>query len=135
MDSSLAEILTRARVLTAHKAISAVAAVATNWRPSQQEGRERASKTPPPGRERASKTPPPGSGGFRGKCLNAGDPTWHDIARLRPREPYGVIAVGGKGTLRCTAVRGRGRETSSGKLLRQQLSSPKSKGAYRPARN
>ena len=67
--------------------------------------------------------------------LNAGDPTWHDIARLRPREPYDVIAVGGKGTLRCTAVRGRGRETSRGELLRQQLSSPKSKGAYRPARN
>ena len=48
LDSSLAEILTKARVLTAHKATSAVAAVATNWRPSRQEGRERASKTPLP---------------------------------------------------------------------------------------
>ena len=43
LDSSLAEILTKAPVLTAHKATSgAVAAVATNWRPSRQEGRERA---------------------------------------------------------------------------------------------
>ena len=85
LDSSLSEILTTARVLTAHKATSAVAAVATKWRPSQQEGRERASKTPPPGRERASKTPPPGrerasktpppgSGGFRGKCFECGGP-------------------------------------------------------------
>ena len=73
LDSSLTEILTKARVLTAHKPTSgAVAAVATNWRPSRQEGRERASKTPPPGRERASKTPPPGSGGFRGKCFECG---------------------------------------------------------------
>ena len=48
--------------------------------------------------------------------LNAGGLTWHDIARLRPRQPYDVIAVAGKGTLRCTAVRGRGRKTSRGKL-------------------
>ena len=41
--SSLAEILTKARVLTAQKATSgAVAAVATNWRLSRREGRERA---------------------------------------------------------------------------------------------
>ena len=75
LDSSLAEILTRARVLTAHMATSgAVAAVATNGRPSRQEGRERASQTPPPGRERVSKTPPPGSGGFRGKCFECEGP-------------------------------------------------------------
>ena len=60
MDSSLAEILTRARVLTAHKATSgAVTAVATNGRPSRQEGRESTSQTPLLGRERVSKTPPP----------------------------------------------------------------------------
>ena len=36
LDSSLSEILTKARVLTAHKATSGVvAAVATNWRPSR----------------------------------------------------------------------------------------------------
>ena len=36
--------------MTAHKATSgAVAAIAPNWRPSQQEGRERVSKTPPLG--------------------------------------------------------------------------------------
>ena len=67
--------------------------------------------------------------------FNAGDPTWCDIARLRLQEPYSVIAVGGKDTLLCTVVRGRGRETSRGKLLRQQLSVPKSEGAYRPAHN
>ena len=44
LDPSLAEILTRARVLTAHKATSgAVAAVATNGRTSWQKGRESAS--------------------------------------------------------------------------------------------
>ena len=76
LDSSLAEILAKARVLTAHKATNgAVEAVATNWRPSRQEGRERASQTPPPGRERVSKTPPPGSGGFRGKCFECGGPS------------------------------------------------------------
>ena len=75
LDSLLTEILTKARVLTAHKATSgAVAAITTNWRPSRQEGRERASETPPPGRERASKTPPPGSGGFRGKYFECGGP-------------------------------------------------------------
>ena len=74
LDSSLTEILTKARVLTAHKATSAVSAVTTNWRPSQREGRERASKTPPLERERASKTPPPGSGSFRGKCFECGGP-------------------------------------------------------------
>ena len=51
LDSSLAEILTIARVLIAHKATSgAVAAVATNGRPSWQDGRERASQTPPAGK-------------------------------------------------------------------------------------
>ena len=56
LDSALVEILTIARVLTAHKATSgAVAAVATNGRPSWQEGRVRASQTPPSGRERVSK--------------------------------------------------------------------------------
>ena len=69
LDSSLSEILTRARVLTAHKATSAVAAVATNWRPSQQEGRERAGKTPPPGRERASKTTAAGVWGLQGQMF------------------------------------------------------------------
>ena len=136
LDSSLAEFLTRAQVLTAHKATSStVAAVATNGRPSRQEGWERASQTPPPGRERVSKTPPPGSGGFRGKCFECGGPTRPDIARRKLQEPYGVIAVGGRDTLLCTAVRGRGRETSRGKLLRQQLSIPKSEGAYRPTHN
>ena len=64
LDSSLAESLTKARVLTAHKATSgAVAAVATNWRPIRWEGRER-----------ASKIPMPGSGGFRGKCFECRGP-------------------------------------------------------------
>ena len=105
LDSSLVEILTKARVLTAHKATSAVAAVATNWRPSRQEGRERASKTPPPEGRGLVRHHRRDLGASGANVLNAGDPTWHDIARLRPREPYGVIAVGGKGTLRCTAVR------------------------------
>ena len=40
LDSSLAEILTKARVLTAQKApIGAVAAVATNWRPKLAGGK------------------------------------------------------------------------------------------------
>ena len=76
-----------------------------------------------------------GLGASGANVLNAEGPTWRDIARSRPQEPYSVIAVGGKDSLLCTAVRGRGRETSRGKLLRQQLSFPKSKGAYRPARN
>ena len=84
LDSLLAEILTKAWVLTAHKATSgAVAAVATDWRPSRREGRER-----------ASKTLPPGSGGFRGKCFECGgaphgatlhgqDPESHTVLSLR----------------------------------------------------
>ena len=76
-----------------------------------------------------------GLGASGANVLNVGDPTWRDIARLRLQEPYGVIAVGGKDTLLCTAVRGRGRETSRGKLQRQQLSIPKSEGAYCPAHN
>ena len=84
LDSSLAEILTKARILTAHKATSgAVAAVTTNWRPSRQEGRER-----------ASKTPSPGFGGFRGKCFECGgaphgatlhgqDPESHTVLSLQ----------------------------------------------------
>ena len=76
-----------------------------------------------------------GLGASGANVLNAGGPTWCDIVRSRPQKQYSVIAVGGKDTLLCTAVRGRGRETSRGKLLRQQLSFPKSKGAYRPARN
>ena len=122
--------------MTEHKATSgAVAAVATNGRPRRQEGRERANQTLPPGRERVSKTPPLGSGGLGANVLNAAGPTWRDIARRKLQEPYGVIAVGGRDTLLCTAVRGRGRETSRGKLLCQQLSVPKSEGAYRPTHN
>ena len=78
LDSSLAEILTIARVLTAHKAtIGAVAAVATNGRPSWQEGRER-----------ASKTPPPGSGGFRGKCFECGGP--HMVRYCTVKSPRAI---------------------------------------------
>ena len=82
LDSSLAVILTRARVLTAHKATSgAVAAVATNRRPSRQEGRERASQTPPPGREKVSnRHHRRGLGASGANVLNAGGPTWRDIA-------------------------------------------------------
>ena len=112
LDSLLAEILTKAQVLTAHKTASgAVAAVATNWRPSRREGSER-----------ASKKPPPGSGGFRGKCFECGGHTWRDIARSRPREPYSVIAAGRKDTLLCrpTAVRGRGRETAAPAVILPQ---------------
>ena len=58
-----------------------------------------------------------------------GGPTWCDVARQKLQEPYGVIAVGGRDTLLCTVVRGRG------KLLRQQLSVPKSEGAYLPTHN
>ena len=124
LDSLLSEILTRARVLTSHKATSAVAAVATNWRPSQQEGRER-----------ASKTPPPGSGGFRGKCFECGGPHMARHCTVKTPRAIRCYRCGREGILLCTAVRGRGRETSRGELLRQQLSSPKNKGAYRPARN
>ena len=121
VDSSLAEILTRVRVLTEHKATSgAVAAVATNGRPSRQEGRERANQTLPPGRERVSKTPPLGSGGLGANVLNAAGPTWRDIAQRKLQEPYGVIAVGGRDTLLCTAVRDRGRETAAPAVIRPQ---------------
>ena len=136
LDSSLAEILTIARVLTAHKATSgAVAAVTTNGRPSWQEGRERASQTPPPGRERVSKTPLPGSGGFRGKCFECGGP--HMVRYCTAKTPRAIrcYRCGREGHIVCTMVRGRGRETSRGKLLRQQLSIPKSEGAYRPTHN
>ena len=129
LDSSLAEILTKARVLTAHKATSgAVAAVTTNWRPSQRERRETASKTPPLGRERVSKTPPPWSGGFRGKFFECGGGGGGgNIAWSRPQEPYSVIPVGGKDILLCTVVRGRGRETSGGNCCISSYPSPRVK--------
>ena len=76
-----------------------------------------------------------GLGASGANVLNAGGPTWRDISLRKLQEPYGVIAVGGRDTLLCTAVRGRGRETSREKLLRQQLSIPKSEGAYRPTHN
>ena len=99
LDSSLAEILTRARVLTAHTATSG--AVATNGRPSWQEGRERASQTPPPGRERVSKTPPPGSGGFRGKCFECGGAPHGAILHGENSKSHTVLSLWAGGTHSC----------------------------------
>ena len=102
LDLSLAEILTRARVLTAHKATSgAVVAVATNGRPSRQEGRERVSQTPLPGRERGSKTPPPGSGGFRGKCFECEGPHMAAILHGKNSKSHTVLSLWAGGTHCC----------------------------------
>ena len=115
LDSSLAEILTKARVLTAHKATSgAVAAVATNWRPSWQEGRERASKTPPPGRERASKTPPPGSGGFRGKCFECEGPHMARHCTVKTPRAIQCYSCGREGHIAVYYDKGQGQGNEQG---------------------
>ena len=114
LDSSLAEILTKARVLTAHKATSAVAAIATNWRPSRQEGRERASKTPLPGRERASKTPLPGSGGFRGKCLECGGPHMARHCTVKAPRAIRCYRCGQEGHIAVYCGKGQGQGNEQG---------------------
>ena len=120
LDSSLAEILTKARVLTAHKATSgAVAAVATNWRPSRQEGRERASQTPPPGRERVSKTPPPGSGGFRGKCFECGGPHMARYCTVKTPRAIRCYRCGREGHIAVYCGKGQG-ETAAPAVIRPQ---------------
>ena len=115
LDSSLAEILTKARVLTAHKATSgAVAAVATNWRPSRQEERERASQTPPPGRERVSKTPPPGSGGFRVKCFECGGPHMARYCMVKTPRAIRCYRCGREGHIAVYCGKGQGQGNEQG---------------------
>ena len=127
LGSSLAEILTIVRVLTAHKATSgAVAAVATNGRPSWQEGRERASQTPPPGRERVSKTPPPGSGGFRGKCFECGGAPHGTILHGENSKSHTVLSLWAGGrhiAVYCGKGQGQGNEqgeTAAPAVIRPQ---------------
>ena len=118
LDSSLAEILTRARVLTAHKATSgAVAAVATNGR--RQEGREKASQTPPPGRERISKTPPPGSGGFRGKCFECGGAHMARYCTAKTPRAIRCYRCGREGHIAVYCGKGQG-ETAAPAVIRPQ---------------
>ena len=124
--SSLAEILAKARVLTAHKTTSgAVAAVASNGRPSRQEGRERASQTPLPGRERVSKTPSPGSGGFRGKCFECGGP--HMARYCTDKTPRAIRCYhcGREGHIAVYCGKGQGQgneqgETAASAVIRPQ---------------
>ena len=115
LDSSLAEILTKARVLTAYKATSgAVAAVATNWRPSRQEGRER-----------ASQTPPPGSGGFRGKCFECGGPHMARYCTAKTPRAIQCYCCGREGHIAVYCGKGQGQgneqgETAAPAVIRPQ---------------
>ena len=125
LDSSLAEILTIARVLTAHKATSgAVAAVATNGRPSWQEGRERASQTPPSGRERVSKTPPPGSGGFRGKCFECGGPHMARYCTAKTPRAIRCYRCGREGHIAVYCGKGQGQGNEQGETAAQAVIHP-----------
>ena len=104
LDSSLAEILTKAQVLTAHKATSgAVAAVATNWRPSWQEGRER-----------ASKTPLPGSWGFRGKCFECGGPRMARYCTVKTPRATQCYRFGWEGHIAVYCGKGQGQGNEQG---------------------
>ena len=104
LDLSLAEILTKARVLTAHKATSgAVAAVATNWRPSRREGKEG-----------ASKTPPPGSGGFRGKCFECGGPHMARHCMVKTPRAIQCYRCGREGHIAAYCSKGQGQGNEQG---------------------
>ena len=86
----------------------------TNWRPSRQEGRERASQTPPPGRERVSKTPPPGSGGFRGKCFECGGPHMARYCTAKTTRAIRCYRCGREGHIAVYCGKGQGQGNEQG---------------------
>ena len=98
-------------------------AVATNGRPSWQEGRERASQTPPPGRERVSMTPPPGSGGFRGKCFECGGPHMARYCTAKTPRAIRCYRCGREGHIAVYCGKGQGNEqgeTAAPAVIRPQ---------------